>query len=490
MEIRNHIRKLTGEALIYGLPGVLSGFIGILMAPVYTRIFSTAEFGLVSLVNVFGALLSSFVVLSLDNSAARWFYDTEDRDHRQTTISSWFWCQLFVGTLFATIIIGISPFISRQLLGTSEYAHLFCLTAIGIPFHAGSKVFASTLRYQRKPKLAVLMTIAQILGNVGLVLLFIVVLRQGVQGLFVAQLLCAIALGCIGFVGVRHWVSPRMFSWERLRSMLAYALPLIPAAIALWMMTGVDRIMLGKLTSTSEVGLYSVAAAIAGGVALITTAFAQAWGPFAFSIIAQPESKSVYAKVLELYSFFGCALCAFLGVFAPLILRVIATENFYPAASTVGPLALCVLLNSSRNIAVIGCGIAKKSVPTAFSIAIGAGLTVVLNLCLIPLFGRNGAAIGTASAWAGSVVYLFWVSQKNYPIPYRWKFALAPLCLSIAILVITSLLGEPKSVWECMTHALMLLAFVPLSIAMGILKWRKLHATFSNRDRSSQELSA
>jgi O-antigen/teichoic acid export membrane protein len=474
---------------VYGLPGVLSGFIGVLMAPIYTRVFSTAEFGLVSLVNVFGALVSSFVVLSLDNSAARWFYDTEDPDHRRATISSWFWCQLLVGTLFATCIIGISPFISQQLLGTSEHAYLFCLTAIGIPFHTGSKVFASTLRYQRQAKLAVLMTISQILANVGLVLLFIVILRQGVQGLFVAQLLCTLGMGCIGFVGVRSWVSPRMFSWERLRAMLKYALPLIPAAIAVWMMTGVDRIMLGKLTNTSEVGLYSVSAAIAGGVALITSAFGQAWGPFAFSIIAQPESKRVYAKVLELYSFLGCGLCAVLGVFAPLILRVIATENYYPAASTVGPLALCVLLNSSRNIGVIGCGIAKKSVPTAYSIAIGAGLTVVFNLCLIPLFGRNGAAIGTASAWAGSVVYLFWVSQKNYPIPYRWKFALAPLCLSIAILVITYLLGEPESIWDYIARGSMLLAFVPLGMIMGMLNRSQMQAFFFNRDRSPEGLS-
>jgi O-antigen/teichoic acid export membrane protein len=138
---------------------------------------------------------------------------------------------------------------------------------------------------------------------------------------------------------------------------------------------------------------------------------------------------------------------------------------------------------------VIGCGIAKKSGPTAYSIAIGAGLTVVFNLCLIPLFGRNGAAIGTASAWAGSVVYLFWVSQKNYPIPYRWKFALAPLCLSIAILVITYLLGEPESIWDYIARGSMLLAFVPLGMIMGMLNRSQMQAFFFNRDRSPEGLS-
>jgi O-antigen/teichoic acid export membrane protein len=478
MSVKKRLLQLASESAIYGLSGVIASFIGIFLIPIYTRIFTPKDYGVISLLTVFASLVGMIAVLALDNSSARWFYDTDELEHRHTTISTWFWCQLCFSSILALIIVFLAADISFWLTNSPQYANLVRLVGIGVPVATSSTVLGSWLRYQRRPTMSVVFSISRTLANIGLVIVFVVVLRRGLTGLFTANLMIGIIFGILSIVFLKSWVSPSTFSRKRLRAMLHYALPLIPAALGLWVMMGMDRIMLEHFANISEVGLYSIAASVASLIGLITAAFTQAWGPFAYSILKEQNSGQVYSKVLDLYSFFGCAVCTALALYAPLILSVFTTKAYYPAASTVGLLAFGTLLNGSRFIASLGCGIVKKSIPSAISVAIGAGLNLILNLILDPHYGRNGAAFATTLSWAASVVYLFWASQRYYPIPYRWLTALLPVIVSICLILLDHLLITGNDLIANLFRAALIFAFVPLGISLGILRWRNLKGIF------------
>ncbi len=472
MSIRKHLKQLAGESAIYGVSGVVGRFIGVFLVPIYTRIFTPADYGVISLLSVFSGLVTMFAVLGLDNSSARWFYDTDEIQDRRITISSWFWCQLSVSSILALLILALAPRVALWLTGSAEHANLVRLVAVGIPLFTGAKVIGNWLRYQRRPSAAVAFSLCQTLGNIGLIILFVVVWRRGLPGLFTAQLICAAVIAAFATACLRSWIAPTAFSWNRLRPMLRYALPLVPAAVGLWVMMSLDRVMLKAFANTQEVGLYAVGASVASAVALVTAAFTQAWGPFAFSILKHPDSGRVYARVLDLYSFLGCALCAALALFAPLILRVLTTQAFYAAASTVALLAFGTLLDGLRFIATLGCGIAKQSIPPALSVAIGAGVNLGLNVLLIPRYGRDGAAWATMLAWAGSVVYLFHASQRRFYIPFRWRNSLASFVLAWALIAVDHWwIAGTGMVANSMRGAL-LLTFVPLGVLSGLIRWR------------------
>lgn len=466
MSVRRNIKQLAGESAIYGISGVIGRFVGIFLVPIYTRIFTPADYGIISLLSVFTNLVGMFAVLALDNSAARWFYDTEDYEDRRKSISSWFWCQLTTGSLLALSMWLMAPQISAWLTGSCEHALLVRLVALGIPVATGGKVFSSWLRYQRRAKLAVTFSLFQTLCGIGIIVLFVVLLRQGLAGLFTAKLISACIMAMIGVSYLRGWIAPTAFSLSRLRPMLRYAIPLIPAAISLWVMMGMDRIMLRQFSTITEVGLYATAASIASLLGLFTAAFTQAWGPFAYSILKDEESRDVYAYVLDLYSLLGCLACTALAIFAPLTLRIMTTEAYYPAASTVGLLAFGVLLNGVRFIGSLGCGVVKKSVPAAISVGIGAGLNLILNILLIPLIGRNGAALATMIAWAGSAAYLFRASQRLYPIPFRWTHAIAPIVLAWILIGIDNFLIDGDGMLENLLRAALLLPFIPMGLVL------------------------
>ncbi|MCK4830253.1 oligosaccharide flippase family protein, partial [bacterium] len=167
MSVFRHIKQLAAESIIYGISGTVAKSIGFFLIPIYTRIFSPADYGIIALITTLTGLLGMFVVLGLDNSSARWFYDTDEVQNRKHTISSWFWCQLSVSCIFALGLILFASHISALLFKSQEYAILICLAAITIPLRTFSKVLGNWLRYQRRAWTTTIFSTASSLSTIG-----------------------------------------------------------------------------------------------------------------------------------------------------------------------------------------------------------------------------------------------------------------------------------------------------------------------------------
>jgi len=90
------IKQLAGESIVYGLSGIINKFISVFLVPLYTRILLPSDYGVLNLVNTTFYFVAIFVVFALDNSAARWFYDSDNTEERKKPIATWFWVQLII----------------------------------------------------------------------------------------------------------------------------------------------------------------------------------------------------------------------------------------------------------------------------------------------------------------------------------------------------------------------------------------------------------
>ena len=470
MDTGRYIKQLAGESAIYGISGTIRKFIGIFLIPVYTRVFAPGQYGVIALVDTLTALFTIFVVLGLDNSSARWFYDTEDTGHRKCTISSWFWCQFAVSSLTGLILFIFALQISLLLFRSVEHAILIRFAAGLIPLLTFAKVVGNWLRYQRRPWTTTIFFAIHSVGTIGLIILFVVPFRWGLTGVFGAKLLTGGITAIIALALLRSWVAPSSFSVARLKPMLAYGLPLVPAGIASWIRISSDRLILQMFWEETEVGLYAIAASLSSGVALFTEAFQLAWGPFAYSLLHEEHSGEVYAKVLSVYAFLGALLGTGISLFSMLLFSVLTTKAYFPASSCVPFLAYSFILSGALYIASLGSGIAKKSMPIAKSIFIAAGANLLLNFALIPRFGKEGAAIATMISALLAVVYLFPVSQKNYYIPYQFGPVLICFGFSWLLIGIERFFLPGNDLWGIAMRVAMCLLFLPLGVALRIVR--------------------
>lgn len=464
-----YLRQLASESMIYGLAGMLSRFLMIFLVPIYTRIFSPEDYGVINLITSTMAMVTIFVVLALDNSAHRWYWETEDEDDRKRTLASWAWCQLVVSIIFSGVIIGFSGYLARTIVGREDVAIAFVISALALPVSALGTVTVNWLRMMRRPWATLAYSFATSLANVLLTIYLVVGLNWGLIGVFVGQFVSA-ALGAIAAaLLMRDWLSPRRFNWQRLSVMLRFGLPLIPAALSFWIVSLADRYFVQFFTSTAEVGLYAVGSIIAALIAFVTGAFQQAWGPFALSIHKQPDAKQVYAAVFLIYLWITCAMSTALTLFAPELLQIVATDAYANAATVVGFLALSTTLSGLTYIAAVGPAIVKSNTPISSAIIYASILNIALNLVFVPRLGMMGAALGTFISQAFVPLYLFYRAQQLYPIPYRFAPGLGFVGLAILLMVIGSL-WQIESLWiGVIVKLLLCLLFLPAPLLFGVI---------------------
>ncbi|MCX5829559.1 MAG: oligosaccharide flippase family protein [Deltaproteobacteria bacterium] len=464
------LKQLASESLVYGLAGIASRFLSIFLVPIYTRIFSPEDYGVMSLVTTTMSLVGIFVILALDSAAGRWYWDTKDENDRKTTLSSWFWCQLVVASSFCAITLIFSSELSHWIVKDGRAAIYFQISAFALPIGLIGFVTSTWLRMQRRPWATTFYALGVNIFNIVMTLILVVFLRWGLLGIFYAQLFSAIVGGGIAIFLMRDWIHPRYLRFSRLSDMIKYAMPLIPASLAFWIVNSCDRYFIQNYSSTAEVGLYQVGSSIAWGIALFTGAFQQAWGPFSLSIHKRDDAKEVYAHVLLAYLWVTCVGVSLLAMFGSEVIMIFATQRYLGANSVIGLLSLSYVMIGLGFIASVGPTIMKTTAPTGFGVTMAAILNILFNFLLVPLWGKTGSAVATLVSQAMMPIYLFYRSQQMYPIPYRFRPATIIFITAIIYIIVGALWQvhhlDPTVI---VTKLLLVSLFVPVAFMARII---------------------
>jgi O-antigen/teichoic acid export membrane protein len=233
--------------------------------------------------------------------------------------------------------------------------------------------------------------------------------------------------------------------------------------------------------TTGEVGLYQIAGSIAMGMALLTTAFQQAWGPFAMSIYKHSDAKAVYARVFLVCVWFFSLLGTGLSLLTPELIRILATQRYAGANAAVPYLVFGYIMLGLYNIAAIGPTIAKETRLVGAAFVIAAIVNTGLNFLLIPGMGKEGAAISTLVSYAILPVYVFYRSRHIFTIPYRFDAASGIFALSF-VLILALHDWHPQSLWIGVAGKLaVLLVFIPAAFAFQVVTVKQVRQLLRRR---------
>ncbi len=429
------LKQLGSDSLIYGLSGIVTRMIGIFLIPIYTRLFVPADYGIINLINTTFYLLALLVICAMDTATGRWFYDSNEESDHKKTFGTWIWFQFFLSVSIAIIVIILSPYLVNRFFKEDGKPIYFILPAITLVTNMLPGIISNWYRVHRRPVATVIFSVSQTVVTIGLSVLFVIILHWHINGVFAALTISSAIFSIVALQQMQGWFSLQYFSKARLKLMLKYALPFIPAAIAYWLLNSTDSYFLAYFKDKAEVGLFGIGASLAAGITLFTGAFQQAWGPFAFSIMNDDNAKQVYANVFLLFGYAMGFLAASLMLFAPEILMLLTAPAYYGAAWVAGILGYNLVLIGFTYIASIGISIAKVTAPYGYAMLFATILTIILDIILIPKYGKEGSAIATVAAQLLVPAYLFYKGQKVYPVPYKYAEVLIAMAVMAAVVV-------------------------------------------------------
>jgi O-antigen/teichoic acid export membrane protein len=480
--LKKLIKQLAGESIIYGMSSVVTKFIGVFLVPFYTSVFTPADYGVLNIVNSFFFFFGILVVFALDNSAARWYYDTDDVEDQKNTIASWFYFQLIMSFLVFILIFLFSKVLAKIILN-NEQSDFFIYPALSLLFTILPGIVANWLRMQRKALQTVFFSIGLSLITITLTIYFVLILKKGILGIIYANLIANIVASIYVILILRKWLLPRYFDFLRLKLMLKYALPLIPTTVAFWVLNNSSAFVIQYFYNQSEVGLYQLGMTIASGVAIFVTAFQMAWGPFAFSIIKNENAKNTYAMMLNVYSIFFTSIALLIALFSLEILKIFTNKSYYGAAIVAGILSFNGIIYGYSYILGIGNNIEKNNKPLAISVFFGAIITFILYLILVPLIGKEGAAISTTLGYIVVPIFVYKKAQKVYKIEFNVNLTIFISIIGICIYSI-SLFFESNNILMIILLKLLLI-FIYFAIVFLLIKkfdenlYKKINSIFS-----------
>ena len=432
--MKDGLKKLSGESLIYGIGQVSGRAVQVLLVPILTRALVQGEYAISELAMAYTQTAVLLLVMGMDGALARFFYHEPDRAARVRMVSSSLAFRLATTITIALLLALAARPLAGLLMGGEVYVKYVRLTALTLPFTLLVMFGNDVLRVTFQPWKFIALNIANTVAVTGLSLFFVIVQHRGVIGVLYGRLLGDSACALLALVLIRHALRPA-FDAPVLRRMLAYGLPTVPAAIAYGFITSLDRFMLQRTRSLDEVAVYGIAVKFFAVVTMGVSAFQLAYGPFAYARARDPGAPRLFARVFASYVALASLGALVVGLLAPELLRVLVPATYAGASGPALWLAFAAVAQGAYTVAAIGIGLSLRT-PLLGWCAGGAALIGALAQWLLtPRFGPVGAGAATFCGYLASAVFTYFTAQKVHPLPYRGGrlAALGGLALAIGL---------------------------------------------------------
>lgn len=385
--------------LVYGLGGIISKVIPLIMVPIVTRIMpSTEYFGISDLSNTVVQFASAIAIMGMYDAMYRMFFEKEDEGYKKNVCSTALMFTIFTSLVVFVLMLLFRDVIAQYFFSDRKYANVVYLSAMATLVGATNSIISAPTRMQNQRKIFL------IANTVSPLLSYSISIPMLLAGHYVIALpLAAVISGAtmelaFGILN-RKWFNPKRFDSKLLKQLLVIAVPLLPNFLIYWVFNSFDKVMITNMIGIGAAGIYSVGSKLGHASQLIYTAFAGGWQYFAFATMKeenQVESNSIIFEYLGIISFvatgFVCALSF-------VIFKLLFTENYLSGYIVAPYLFLAPLLQMLFQVAANQFLVVKKTWPNLFVLSAGAVLNVALNYLLIPVLGIEGASLATLTGY-------------------------------------------------------------------------------------------
>ena len=378
--------KHSGNYLIASLATGALAFISI---PIYTRLLTTEDYGIVSIFLGVVSIMASIMAFSTDRSVSRYYFDQKDElDFKR-----------FVGTsstlsfgifLINAILLFIYADKFGKLVGLSTNVvyliiPLSGLNIIGLTF---DQIYGPL----KKSKVVAISSILRVcFGFLFSVLLIFLFKKNKFYGQILGQILAGV---CIAFFWIRL-IKPYFkssFDTSYIKYIFTYSVPLIPYALSGVIIEQFGKIAIGNYQTISNAGFYSLALTVGSIVNIVIGVTHQAWNPYYFEYMNSENYFQLDKDFIKIFKL--TILVAFcVACFGNEIGLILAQKEFSKSLYLVPIFTIGYIFSQLSFAYIRNFGYTKKTQYMSITILVSGICNVLLNIVLIRSLGELGAAI-------------------------------------------------------------------------------------------------
>lgn len=471
----SRLKKLASDTAVYGLSSIIGRMLNFLLVPFYSHVFTRSEAGLVNLVFMAFVFLNIVFTYGFESAYMKQTAGPEGRARVQTVFSTGT-LSLLVSSLVLGGLIALFPETMRPFGFGADVPYLVGILAATLVVDTLTRLPLAELRMAGRPWYFAVANFANVGVNIALNLVFLLVWKRGVAGVFEANLLSSVAQ-MLALLPVYAALLRRRFDRSLWREMLAFGLPFVPSGLGYALTDRVSTMGLEKLpgaapgvTGLDAVGVFTTMMKLGVFMMLVVQMFRFAWQPFFLQHARDADARPLFARVFTVVNAALWGVLLAVSLFA----REIATFPLPGGRTLIGaaflggvvvvPLALLAyLFQGWYYVFSAGLYIEKQTKYFTHATFAGALVTVAATFALVPRYGIVGAGWVNVLGNAAMAAVLYAYAQRAYRVPWDWPKVVGTAAVAALLFAAWALVPALHAWWA---EALLLVAF---AAGMGVL---------------------
>lgn len=492
--MKNPIKALAGQTVIYGLGTIVPRLLNYLLTPFYVRVFVSGEYGQISELYAWIALLLAILTFGMETTFFR-FSQKEDSgkvfNNAETIV-------LLITAIFL-ILYGFFYKSFAELIHYEFNTHYVLLLGIIVTIDAAAAIPFAMLRKENKAGRFSLIKTLNVLTNIFFNILFLVIIPE--KSMMIAERIFGEQTSLLIWVFISNilasllnliLLSPQL---SRLRisldkdlivPMLKYSFPILLISLVGMVNEVADKILIkylvtipdettlammnitGEEYAMQQLGIYSANFKLGVLMTIFIQMFRFASEPFFFGHAKDRNAPTLYAKVMTYFVIF--CLLIFLGVmFYMDILQHFVGRNGSDYREGLRIVPIILIANMFYGIVFnlsIWFKLSDKTYYGTIIAVIGSIVTLLCFFILIPRIGYMGAAIAHLACYTVMMSVSYFWGQRIMPIPYQIG-RITIYCIVAAILFfVSTLTSEMSALLELSLNTMMILMFLGIVFIM------------------------
>jgi len=415
-------------------------FAKFLVIPLFWRKLLPADYGVLAVLDMVGALFGTVLSLQLESSVLRFYpeWRPEDRKNHLGTV----WLASCLSVLLLTLLSGlILYFCTSRLFPDVAFFPYMLISLISLSLRSLKAVPLATIRMQQRSFSYAALHLTTLALQLVLSIAFVLFLDLKLFGLLLSFVI-ADAFGALLSARLIIYHARPVLELKVLRECLKFSLPLIPSFAVLSASQIVDRYLLQRFSGLHALGIYSVAARFAAVPHQLYTALKVSYTPFIVNTICEdPRGGRRTIAEVSLFYFLPIAILALaVGLFARDFVELAGQASYY-AVGTYAPLLVVASIGHALLLFTPGLFLGKRSDMVWVANSVLFLSSALSAAVLIPSLQLTGIVMSRYVSVSAFVLVMIFLSQRYFAIPVHWGKVGLVLTVLLAVLATSYLIG-------------------------------------------------
>ena len=407
----------------------------LLFVPVFTRLMSTSEYGIVTTFESVQTTLGTITMLSLSASCYSRGMQEFKEDRNVFTSSL-----LVLSNICTMVVAAFFIVFHSELSGLLKLSELFLTVMfVNFIFMPAYNFWIARARFEYRYRGMLIITILINLFSPLFAVAMIKLLDadKAVAKIVGSEIVLMFAYVALYVVTLNK--SKLKVKKDYIKYGLRFNLPLVPHYASQQILSSCDRIMINSMINSSAAGIYGLSYQVATVVKIVWTSINTVLVPWEYDKIESGKVDLIKNLTRILIVCYG-AICTAVMFVAPEVIKIFAPKSYHEGIYVIAPVIAGVFFTGLYSMFAILEFYYKKNIYVMVASSIAAVLNIILNWIFIPIFGYKAAAYTTLVCY---IIYamLHAYNLKRLKIDYFYDMKTI-LFLSIFMIAVSLIVAQ------------------------------------------------